>query len=155
MTFSVLNLKKSDMRYFDLAVKEAMQSPFPRFHVGCVVVYKGHVISSAHNTNKSDTVQKKYNKYRRFNNENSSKMINHAAHAEIKALKKIPYPMSIQIDWKKVKIYVARVAPGLPRGYGMSRPCPGCMAYIKELGIREIYYTTDMGYAGERIIYED
>lgn len=35
--------------------------------------------------------------------------------------------------------------------YGMSRPCPSCMAAIKDLGIRNIYYTTNDGYIYERI----
>ncbi len=35
-------------------------------------------------------------------------------------------------------------------GLGMARPCPACMAAIKELGIKNIYYTTDNGYAYEK-----
>ena len=33
----------------------------------------------------------------------------------------------------------------------MSRPCPSCMAAIKDLGIRNIYYTTDDGFSHEII----
>lgn len=155
MGLSLLNLKKSDIRYFDFAAKEAARSSFPRFHVGCVVVYKGHVIGSAHNTEKPDPVQKRYNRYRKFNNTDSVKPVNHAAHAEIKALKNIPYPIAQKVDWKKVKVYVVRLAPGLPRGIGLSRPCAGCLNYIKDLGIREVYYSTELGYAGERIMDND
>lgn len=32
----------------------------------------------------------------------------------------------------------------------MARPCPACMSAIKELGIKNIYYTTDNGYAYEK-----
>lgn len=145
-------LKKSDARWFDAARKAAEKSTFPRFHVGCAVVYGNHVLSSACNSEKSDPVQKKYNHYRHFNNYNDPKMVVHSIHSEIAAIKKIPYPEAQQIDWKRVRVFVYRVATGLPRGFGMARPCRACMEYIRELGIREVYYTTDMGFAGERIM---
>lgn len=150
---NLVSIKKSDMRFFEMARKEAEKSSFPRFHVGCVVVYQGNIIASACNTEKSDTLQAKYNRYRHFNNYGQGKCILDKAHAEIKALKFIPYPVAQQIDWKKVKIFIVRIAPGLPRGIGLSRPCAGCMAYIKALGIRQIYYSTDDGYAAERLEY--
>ena len=33
----------------------------------------------------------------------------------------------------------------------MARPCPSCMAAIKDLGIKNIYYTTNDGYSYERL----
>ena len=33
----------------------------------------------------------------------------------------------------------------------MARPCPSCMAAIRDLGIRDIYYTTNDGYVCERL----
>lgn len=33
----------------------------------------------------------------------------------------------------------------------MARPCASCMQAIKDLGIREIYYTTNDGYSYEKI----
>jgi len=33
----------------------------------------------------------------------------------------------------------------------MARPCAGCMAAIRKFGIKNVYYTTDMGYAYERL----
>ena len=33
----------------------------------------------------------------------------------------------------------------------MARPCPSCMAAIRDLGIRDIYYTTNDGYVYERL----
>ena len=35
--------------------------------------------------------------------------------------------------------------------FGLSRPCPSCMAAIKDLGIRYVYYTTNYGYAYEKL----
>lgn len=33
----------------------------------------------------------------------------------------------------------------------MSRPCPNCMAAIKDLGIKHIYYTTNDGFVYENL----
>ena len=35
--------------------------------------------------------------------------------------------------------------------FGMCRPCSSCMAAIKDLGIKHIYYTTDYGFCYEKI----
>lgn len=148
---NLLDIKKSDLRWFNAARDEADQSNFPRFHVGCVLVYQGHILSSAHNTEKSDPIQKKYNRYRRFNYSTKG-CINHSGHAEMLALKKVTYPIAQQVDWKKVKCYTYRICPGLDYGFGMARPCAACMTAMRERGIRDFYYTTDMGYAHERIL---
>ena len=147
---NLMDIKKSDSRFFKMAKKEAEKSSFPRFHVGCVVVYKGHVIASAHNLKKEAPIQKKYNHYRRFNN-CSAGPVKHSLHAEIAALKSIPYPIAQQLDWKRVKIYIYRIAIGLPQKKGFARPCAACRQCIADMGIRDMYYTTDTGYAYERI----
>lgn len=150
---NLVSIKKSDMRFFEAARKEAEKSSFPRFKVGTVVVYQGNIIAAGHNTEKSDTLQKQYNRYRHFNNWESHKPVIHSAHAELKALKSISYPVAQQLDWKKVRIYNWRISPGHQSLRGLSRPCAGCLAYIKSLGIRQIYYSTDDGYAAERLEY--
>ena len=144
------DIKNSDVKYFELAREIAEQSSFPRFHVGCVLVYQYHILSMASNTEKSDPLQKKYNRYRHFNHTTKG-CINHSGHAEMMALKKVPYPVAQQVDWKKVKCYTYRICPGLPYGMGISRPCRACMTAMRERGIRDFYYSTDMGYAHERI----
>lgn len=146
-----LDVKKSDLKFFDLARDVAKESDFPRFHIGCVLVYQGRVLSMAHNTEKSDPIQKKYNRYRHFNHTTKG-CVNHSGHAEMMALKKVPYPIAQQVDWKKVKCYTYRISPGLYYGFGMSRPCIACMTAMRERGIRDFYYTTDMGFARERIL---
>lgn len=147
---NLFDIKNSDIKYFELAREIAEQSSFPRFHVGCVLVYQSHVLSMASNTEKSDPLQKKYNRYRHFNHTTKG-CINHSGHAEMMALKKVPYPVAQQVDWKKVKCYTYRICPGLPYGMGISRPCRACMTAMRERGIRDFYYSTDMGYAHERI----
>ena len=70
----------------------------------------------------------------------------HSVHAEIDCISKIQY---MDIRWDKVKVFVYREM--LDGSIGMARPCPACMAYIKDMGIRNIYYTTNNGFAHEVI----
>lgn len=143
-------MNKRDYRFFELARQQASQSKFDRFHVGCVIVYKGHIIGRGANADKTHPLQKKYNKKRNFNH-GGTKPIKHSVHAEIAALSSIPYPIQDNIDWSKVKVYTFRIAPGKSLGQGCSRPCDGCLAAIRDKGIRKIYYSTDDGYAAEEI----
>ena len=137
-----------DIRMLSRAIKVAGQSTFHQFKTGCVITYKRHIISMAHNVDKTSPAQKKYNKYRHFNHHN---LVQHKTHAEILALNKVPYPIGIQVNWSKANIYIARIAPGLKNGLGFSRPCPACMNAIKDIGIKNIFYTTEDGIAYERI----
>ena len=82
----LLNIKDSDMRFFNLAREVAEQSDFP--------------------------IQKRYNRYRHFNHTTRG-CVNHSGHAEMMALKKVSYPIAQQVDWKKVKCYTVRICPGL------------------------------------------
>lgn len=142
-------ITKSDYKFFEAAKKVALESDFEKFHVGCVIVYKKHIISSAANSNKTHPIQKKYNRrYREFNC-TTTRPIQDKVHAEIAALSKIPYPTEQIIDWKKVSIYVYRYSKGLKSGHGMARPCPGCLKALRNKGIKKIYYTTKEGYCLE------
>jgi hypothetical protein len=54
------------------------------------------------------------------------------------------------IDFKHVDLYVYRAdKQGVPL---LARPCASCMQLIKDLGIRNIYYTHDNGYSYENIL---
>ncbi len=144
-----MTLSKKNYKFFEMARKEATNSDYRNVHVGCVIVYKGHVIGQGFNRDKSDTVQKKYNSYRHFNH--TEKPIKHSIHAEIAALKSIPYPIANTVDWKKVSVYIYRICPGKSLGQGLSRPCKACMNALRDMGIKDIYYTTEDGYANEKI----
>ena len=106
-------------------------------------VYKNKIISTGYNSDKTHPVQRKYNKLRFNVNEGYSP---DRLHAEIHALISIA---NMDIDWSKVSIFIYRKMKS--REFGMARPCPSCMAYIKHLGIRTIVYTTDSGYALEKL----
>ena len=67
-------------------------------------------------------------------------------HAEINCLNQIRH---LDINFSQVKLYIYRIRKDQP--FGLSRPCLSCMAAIKDLGIRDIYYTTNDGYAYEKL----
>ena len=85
--------------------------------------------------------RKKYNKYRKPSENMLPKL-----HAEINCINSIRH---LNINFSKVKLYIYRIRKDQP--FGLSRPCPSCMAAIKDLGIKDIYYTTNDGYVHERI----
>ena len=128
-----------------MARQVAEQSDFTKTHVGCLITYRGQVISSGCNSNKTHPMQKKYNIYR----EQDSSFIP-KVHAEITALCKLK---NKNIDMRKVKLYVYRIKKN--GSYGMARPCPSCMAAIKDIGINHILYTTNDGYAEELLNKEE
>jgi deoxycytidylate deaminase len=118
-------------RFFRYAKNIAEMSDFEKQKMGCVVVYKKQVLSTGFNTTKTHPMQKIYNKYR-FEEDSPHKL-----HAEINALLSL---RNADIDWSKVKVFVYRKSNN-GRG-ALARPCPSCMAYMKKLGIKHIYYST-------------
>lgn len=108
--------------------------------LGCVVVYKHHIISSGVNSDKTHPLQKEYNKLRFVEDTNP-----HSLHAEIAAL--IPL-QDLNIDWSKVSLFIYRIKKNESK-HGLARPCASCLNFIKDLGIQNIYYTTDTGYIHE------
>ena len=129
----------TDYKYFQKAHQIATISDYKKTHVGCVAVYQGQVIGLGCNCNKTHPVQKKYNRYRKD-------LMLPKLHAEISCLNQIRH---LNINFTKVKLYIYRIRKDQP--YGLSRPCPSCMAAIKDLGIRDVYYTTNDGYVYEKL----
>lgn len=134
-------ITKSDYKYFNKARQVALISDFYKTHIGCVAVYQGIVIGIGCNCNKTHPTQKLYNKYRVTSDSMLPKL-----HAEINCINSIKH---LDINFSKVKLYIYRIRKDKP--FGLSCPCPSCMAAIKDLGIRDIYYTTNDGYVYERI----
>ena len=134
-------LRDMDYRYFDKARKVASISDYKKQHIGCVAVYQGQVIGLGCNCNKTHPIQKKYNRYRKPSDSMLPKL-----HAEISCLNQIKH---LDINFSKVKLYIYRIRKDQP--FGMARPCPSCMVAIRDLGIRNIYYTTNDGYAHEKL----
>lgn len=136
-----LIINKGDFKYFTKARQTAMISDYKNIHVGCVAVYQGIIIGIGCNCNKTHPTQKYYNKYRKPSESMLPKL-----HAEISCINSIKH---LDINFSKIKLYIYRIRKDQP--FGLSRPCPSCMAAIKDLGIRDIYYTSNDGYVYERI----
>lgn len=136
------------IRFFKFAREASLNATYTGSHkfapaIGAVAVYKGSIVATACNTNKTSPLQAKYNIYR-FRDSNTLDK----AHAEVVLVQKLRWKFGDSIDWSKVHLYLYReykdgtLAP--------SRPCPSCLALIKELGIKRIAYTTEDGYAEEK-----
>ena len=134
-------LSNTDYKYFQKAHQIATISDYKKTHVGCVAVYQGQVIGLGCNCNKTHPIQKKYNRYRKPSDSMLPKL-----HAEISCLNQIKH---LDINFSKVKLYIYRIRTDQP--FGMARPCPSCMAAIRDLGVRNIFYTTNDGYAHEKL----
>ena len=134
-------INNQDMKYFIKARKVASVSDFMKTHVGCIAVYHGKIIGVGCNTNKTHPTQKYYNKFR-----DSSETFLPKLHAEINCLYQI---RNLNINFSKVKLYIYRIRKDQP--FGLSRPCPSCMEAIKDLYIKEIYYTTNDGFVYEHL----
>lgn len=134
-------MTKSDYRYLYKAGQLAQLSDYHKAPTGCIAVYHGNIIATGYNCNKTHPTQKLYNRFREQQNTLPPKL-----HAEISCINSMK---NLNIDFSKVKLYIYRIRRDQP--FGLSRPCPSCMAAIKDLGIRDIYYTTNEGCTHERI----
>mgnify|MGYP002711857752 FL=1 len=119
----------------------------PKVHIGCIAVYQNRIIGIGCNTNKTHPTQKYYNRYRidETDYDNSESLLP-KLHAEINCINQLKH---LDINFSKVKLYIYRTRKDI--ACGMARPCASCMAAIKDLGIREIYYTTNDGYSYEKL----
>ena len=143
-----MTISKFDERMFAAARKIAETSDFENFHMGCVIVYKKHIIGIASNSDKTHPMQAIYNKYRKFNKTKNG--VKHSVHAEIAAINSIPYTIGKEVEWSKVKMYIYRICPGKIGGYGLAKPCVGCRQMIRDMGIRHVYYTGEGSYVYEQ-----
>ena len=134
-------IRKNDYKYFDKARLVASISDYHKIHIGCVAVYQGQVIGIGCNCNKTHPSQKHYNKYRI-----SSETMLPKLHAEISCINQVKH---LNINFSKVKLYIYRIRKDQP--FGLARPCPSCMEAIKDLGIKNIYYTTNEGFSYEHL----
>lgn len=134
-------IKNMDYKFFKKARNIAVISDYGKTHIGCVAVYQGQVVALGCNCNKTHPTQKYYNRYRKPSDSMLPKL-----HAEISCLNQLKH---FNINFTKIRLYIYRIRKDQP--FGLSRPCPSCMAAIRDLGIRDIYYTTNDGYAYERL----
>ena len=143
-----MSLSKMDYKFFSKARKTAEFSDYHKTHLGCIAVYQRSIIGIGYNVNKTHPIQKYYNKYRSVKYQTGT--FTPKLHAEISCLNSIRH---LDINFSKVKLYIYRIR--YDQEHGLSRPCPSCMAAIRDLGIRDIYYTTNDGFAYEKLTIEE
>lgn len=130
-----------DSRFFTKAEELSQCSDHYRFKIGALITNGRRVVSTGYNTLlKTHPLQAQYASL-------VGKPDAIYLHAEMAA---IIEARSKNIDIKGSTLYVFR--KGLGGDVRIARPCKICMKAIKDHGIKEICYTTDMGYAKETIL---
>lgn len=114
---------------FRIAQKQALKSPFLKHRVGAVIT-KGHrIISTGYNEIRYSKITGKT-----------------SLHAEAAAIKQLMDQRKLG-DLVGATIFVTRFTRG--GRIGMACPCSSCMALIRAVGIRRVYYTQNDGSTGE------
>lgn len=131
-----MEISNRDKKMFAAAKAVAETSDFNGAHIGCVVSCGHNIISVASNSEKTHTLQKIYNKFRKFNSE----IYPNKVHAEVHALS---WLIGKDIDWSKIDIYIYREwKDGTP---AVSKPCVSCYHLIQDLGIKQVCYVDNFG----------
>jgi len=129
---ATLGVSQADLRYLQLAARQATNSQAPRFHLGAIVVRSGRVLSTGSNRLKNTP----------------SDLIPRSAwstHAEEDCLKQLP----AHSRGRRLTLYVTRVNR---RGeLRLARPCQRCWGAAIAAGVSRIVYSTNTGIAVERI----
>jgi deoxycytidylate deaminase len=115
-----------------------MKSDFGRFQTGAVAIYNNKVLALGWNSNKTSSLQAKYNKERGFDGYAFRSTI----HAEMMIVAKIQY---LDIDFSKVRVFVWRGE----REPQISKPCQACERALRDLGVRKVFYTGNDSYIEE------
>ena len=135
----------NDSHLFRIAREVSLEASYcGSARIGCIAVYRGTILAKGCNSDKTHTIQAKFNVYRFKNSGN--RYLPEKLHAETKVLQAIKY---LDIDFSRVHLYIYR--EWKDGTIAMSRPCDACFAAIQELGIKHIHYTTDRGYAYEKL----
>ena len=136
------------MRFFKEAKKESLLSDYNGQHLGAVAVYGDKVIlAKAHNSNKTNTTQYFYNRYR-IGQKSNIMSKPPRSHAEVNLLRRIRF---LDIDFSRVSVYIYRELKNGKKA--CSRPCCACLKLIKDLGIKNIYYIDEYGnYCKEKVL---
>lgn len=112
--------------------------------IGCVLVYKNSIVATGYNTAKEHPTQQFYNQFREFD-DTGEKPVRNTLHAEMSTMLRARY---LNIDFNKCNLFVYRLKGD--GTIGLAKPCGACEKFARELGIKNVYYTTEGGWAYER-----
>ena len=134
---------KKVQRYLEFAKSASYNSDFPRHKLGACFVFRGAVLANGWNQQKTSPLQKKYNEERDYDTEACYTHTN-CLHAEVSCLNKIK---DLDIQFDKGVLYIYREHRNNHKA--LAKPCLACEAMIRDLGIKDVVYTTENGYAIE------
>jgi deoxycytidylate deaminase len=124
---------------YELAKAASLKSDFGRCQTGAVAIYGNKILAVGWNSNKTSSLQAKYNsRTRGFDGYNYKSSV----HAEMMVVNKIKF---LDIDFSQVRIFVWR-GKSIPM---ISKPCGACERALKDLGIRKVFYTGNDSYIEE------
>ena len=125
--------------YLKLAKNACYYSDNKRARLGCVIVYKGRILSVGWNLqDKTNPLQKRYNAARGY--DPNASCSRNTIHAECHALLKAK---DLDVDWNKAIAFVYRIKKD--GSDGLAKPCPACQAMLIEHGISKVCYTNGFG----------
>jgi len=110
-------------RFLEKAKQQANKSSMGHRH-GCVVVLDDTIIASGYN---------------HFFMQNCH---HYSMHSEVDAIMKVKKRMRPMLS--QCELYVVRIAPNsMDKCLKYSKPCDDCTAYIRKVGIKKVYYSTN------------
>jgi deoxycytidylate deaminase len=139
-----MQFSKQQLKWFDRAAEIAGLSKFDKYHLGCIAVLKNKIIAASPNKLKTHPKQAEFDRFRNFNCTSDLKNM-HSLHAEIACLSMIKQ----DICYKDLELYIVRLRR--QGDFGLARPCCACMNFIRQKGIRHIYYSTNSGFVYEQL----
>lgn len=134
------NMSKSEKAFFRVA-KNMSELSDHKHKIGAVVVLKHRIISTGMNSNTKCNAHQAKLDTKMFGGLHFGKI-----HAETDAL--IPL-IKTKTDLSDASIFVYREHKNT--NSAMARPCERCMGLIKSCGIKTIYYSTEDGFAMEKL----
>ncbi len=117
-----------DFGFFRLAKGMALKSPHPDFKIGAVLCNKRPISAGFNQFEKTDPTVKPWDEGRQ-----------QRLCAERHACKGVK-----DEDLKGATLYVWRQTPGGRQA--LAAPCPSCLKFIVDKGLKLVYYTTDKSY---------
>lgn len=123
---------------YGLAKQASLKSDFGKCQTGAVAIYHNKVLAIGWNTDKTSSLQARYNKERGFD----GYAFRSSIHAEMMVVNKIRH---LDVDFSHVRIFVWR-GGHCPM---LSRPCAACEKAIRDLGIKKVFYTGNNSYIAE------
>ena len=121
-------------------------SGYPKYHIGAVVFNKGKIYATGTNSYKGSSLQLGYNKLYKHCPDG---WVGGCTHAEVDALKDlIKTYRNTSLDFSRLSILVYR--EGKDGRYALAKPCPACEHALRDLGIKDVYYTGNDSIVHER-----